>query len=101
MEPPNPAVSVLVLGMHWGGKRDEVFGFQLLSYAASIVLVPIAAYLLLGGKVDPTTLLVQLLAQGAIHGVERIGEPADATLDQGDRFLLHFLRVDVLCENTC
>jgi hypothetical protein len=56
-----PAITVLVLGRQWGGDIAKVFMFQLLAYALSIVLVPAAAYLLLGGSVDATTLLIQLL----------------------------------------
>jgi hypothetical protein len=63
-----PAVSVLVLTRHWGGKSHEVFAFQVLSYSLSILLVPIAAYFLLGGVVDPTTLFVQLMLAFILPG---------------------------------
>ncbi len=63
-----PAISVLVLSIHWGGRRDEVFAFQLLSYCLSILFVPIAAYILLGGAVNPATLFVQLLAAFIVPG---------------------------------
>lgn len=55
-----PAIGVLVVGRHWGGNTSEVFVFQLLAYALSVILVPVAALLLLGGEVDATTILIQL-----------------------------------------
>jgi hypothetical protein len=55
-----PAITVLVVGRLWGGNTPEVFMFQLLAYALSVVLVPVAALLLLAGGVDATTLLIQL-----------------------------------------
>jgi hypothetical protein len=55
-----PAITVLVVGMQWGGNTSEVFVFQLLAYALSVVLVPVAALLLLGGGVGASTLFVQL-----------------------------------------
>jgi heme/copper-type cytochrome/quinol oxidase subunit 4 len=64
-----PAVGVLVLGMQWGGNTSQVFFFQLLSYSLSVVVIPIAAYLLLGGSVDATTLLIQLILAFILPGV--------------------------------
>ncbi len=48
-----PAVGILTLSAQWGGKVMDVFAFQLASYLASVVLVPMAAHFLIGGPVNP------------------------------------------------
>ncbi|MGV8176705.1 MAG: hypothetical protein ACP5NX_02830 [Candidatus Bilamarchaeaceae archaeon] len=56
-----PAVGLIVLSRNWGGKPGEVFMFSLLSYMASLVFIPLAAYLLIGHDVDVWTLVKYLL----------------------------------------
>jgi len=63
-----PAIAVLVLSREWGGNAPQVFAFQLAAYSLSIVLVPAAAFLLLGGSVDTTALLVQLVLAFVVPG---------------------------------
>lgn len=63
-----PAVLVLVVGRHWGGKTHEVFVFQMLSYALSVLLIPLAAYLLLGGAVNTSALLIELVLAFILPG---------------------------------
>ena len=63
-----PAILVLVVGRQWGGKTHEVFVFQMLSYALSVLLIPLAAYLLLGGAVNTGALLIELVLAFILPG---------------------------------
>jgi len=63
-----PAIAVLVLSREWGGNASRVFAFQLIAYSLSIVFVPAAAYLLLGGVIDASTLLAQLVLAFVVPG---------------------------------
>ncbi len=63
-----PAILVLVAGRHWGGKTHEVFVFQMLAYGLSVLLIPLAASVLLGGEVNATNLLIELALAFIIPG---------------------------------
>lgn len=56
-----PAIATVSLSAQWGGKPEDVFVFQLITYLASLVFIPLAALLLIGHSVDPFTLLIYLV----------------------------------------
>ncbi|MFH1221775.1 MAG: hypothetical protein V1492_01685 [Candidatus Micrarchaeota archaeon] len=56
-----PAIGLIVLSHDWGGNARGVFIFQLVSYAASIVFIPLASLLLLGTAVDAMALTKYLI----------------------------------------
>lgn len=63
-----PAIGVLVLARQWGGSMAPVFVFQLVSYSASVLLVPAAAGLLVGGSIGAGALMLQLVAAFLLPG---------------------------------
>ena len=52
-----PAVGTVALTVQWGGKVEDVFLFQLASYALSVVLIPVAALALIGAGVNAALLV--------------------------------------------
>ena len=56
-----PAIGLIVLSHDWGGNARGVFIFQMVSYAASIVFIPLASLLLLGTAVDAMALTKYLI----------------------------------------
>jgi hypothetical protein len=63
-----PAILVLVVGRQWGGNTPQVFVFQLLIYALSVLLIPLAAVLLLGGEVNTSALIIELVLAFILPG---------------------------------
>ncbi|MBU0586838.1 hypothetical protein KJ780_04955 [Candidatus Micrarchaeota archaeon] len=56
-----PSAGTSAISAQWGGDPKGVVAFQILSYIASIVFMPIAALLLLGSSIDATIIAVQLI----------------------------------------
>ncbi|VVB98280.1 Uncharacterised protein [uncultured archaeon] len=65
-----PAVGMITLSSQWGGKPEDIFVFQLLSYVASLVFVPLAAYFFMGPGIDVSILVsyiaIAFIVPGAI-----------------------------------
>jgi hypothetical protein len=55
-----PAVSTIVMCAQWGGKPGDMAGFHILSYALSIVFIPVASQFLIGSSVSAAALLKYL-----------------------------------------
>jgi hypothetical protein len=56
-----PAVGAVTLSSQWKGRPESVLVFQILSYGASIILVPLAAAALIGQGVDAWPIAIQLV----------------------------------------
>ncbi|MFH1393931.1 MAG: hypothetical protein ABII71_00550 [Candidatus Micrarchaeota archaeon] len=56
-----PAIGMIVISKAWGGNFRNVFGFQIASYSASILLIPAVSIFLFGEAFDALLLLKTLI----------------------------------------